>query len=493
MTLQKGFLRKPFSYQDLSLSKRHVWMYAGIWLAGSIVIFFLLISVKEAFRFFSYNTLVDEIFNLSEREARFFSFFYACLACFFSFSLVVSHIISRPTALKGLKSYHKRTILNNLSGYQGYFIFWYFKMATFWGLLNVVIPVYLYISFTQEYAYLFLAMGVVLYLHYWLMLRLIFKNSILKVMAISTLIIFSFTFFLSQLSFASGEIVNKMLGKFQASTYVKQDLPEATRPTIAPRRILAREFFAGALVSDSSHVGLLYKNAGNQLRQINYSDLPTVIAIEKEQLSEFERDELLWVLYIDKNVRMEDVRKLRLELRKNDVYEILWGTHLSAELAAAGIKERLRTICMPTETIPCLPASSLMKFEGEVTQIHIAAGFVMANGRQISMKDLIAEVKRIQSKNSRDNIISVTVDDIVSYGFYFEVKDKIRTAFYQLRDEESMRETGRRLHQLDSYNDQDRIIYREITQKWPENIVEAMDEDEKALVNVLLQASGKKL
>jgi hypothetical protein len=153
MTLQKGFLRKPFAYQDLSLSKHHVWMYAGIWLTGSIVIFFLLITIKESYRFISYTSVVGEVFTLSKSEAGFFSFFYACLACFFSFSLVVSHILSRPSALKEVKSYRKRAILNNLSGYQGYFIFWYFKMAVFWGILNFVIPVFLFISFSQEYTY----------------------------------------------------------------------------------------------------------------------------------------------------------------------------------------------------------------------------------------------------------------------------------------------------------------------------------------------------
>lgn len=489
MTLQKGFLRKPFTYQDLSLGKYQVWMYAGIWLTGSIVIFFLLISVKEAFRFFSYNTVVDEVFTLSTSQARFFNFFYACLACFFSFSLVVSHILSRPTALKEVKGYRKRSILNNLSGYQGYFIFWYFKMATFWAIINVVIPVFLFINFTNEYRYLFLAMLVVLYLNYWLTLRLVFKNSILKVMAMSTIIIFTVAFLLSQLSFANGAIINKMLSKMQASAYVDQDLPIATHPYVAPRRILAREIFLGSLVADSSHVGLLYKNAHNQLQQIDFSDLPNVIAFEKEQLSEYERDQLLWVLYIDKNVSMMDIRKLRMELRKNYVDQILWGTHLSDEHAAKGIRERLWPLCNSSMAEPCIPRGYSTdfeeEFEGEVMQVHITPSFVTVNGQQISIKKLISEVKKFQSKNSENNMIGVTIEDAVSYGFYFDIKDKIRTAFHQLRDEESIRQTGRQFDQLDSYDLQDRVIYNRITSKWPVNVLEAMDEDEKEYLKSL--------
>jgi hypothetical protein len=493
MTLQKGFLRKPFAYQDLSLSKYQVWMYAGIWLTASIVIFFLLISVKEAFRFFSYNSVVDEIFVLTKSDARYFSFFYACLACFFSFSLVVSHIIARPSALKGLKSYHKRTILNNLSGYQGYFIFWYFKMATFWAILNIGLPLFMYIHFGSEYIYLFPAMLLVLYLHYWLTLRLVFKNSILKVMAISTTIIFATAFLLTQLSFANGAIINKMLGKMHASTYVQQNLPRAAHSYIAPRRILAREFFAGALVSDSSRVGLLYKNSDNQLQQIDFSDLPTVIAFEKEQLSEYERDQLLWTLYIDKKVRMKEVRKLRVELRKNYVNQILWGTHLSEEMAATGIKERLWPLCNSTMAEPCTSRNNSTDFEeefvGEVMQVHIAHGFVIVNSQQIPLESLITEVKKFQSKNSNDNLISVTIDDSVTYGYYFEVKDKIRTAFHQLRDEETIRQTGKQFDELDSYDQQDRVIYNRITSKWPVNVLEAIDEDEKEYLKSLIKVS----
>ncbi len=485
MTLQKGFLRKPFTYQNLSLSKYQVWMYAGIWLTGSIVIFFLLISVKEAFRFFSYNTVVDEVFTLSNSEARFFSFFYACLACFFSFSLVVSHIIARPSALKGVKGYRKRAILNNLSGYQGYFIFWYFKMATFWAIINVVIPVFLFINFTNEYRSLFIAMLVVLYLHSWLMLRLVFKNSILKMMAMSAIIIFTTAFLLSQLSFANGAIINNILGKFQASTYVQLNLPTATHPYVAPRKILARELFLGALVSDSSQVGLLSKNADNQLQQINYSEFPDLIAFEKEQLSEYERDQLLWVLYVDKNVRMVDVRNLRVELRKNYVHQILWGTHLSDEHAATGIRERLWPLCNSSMAEPCLPRDHSEDFKGELMQVHIAPDFVTVNGQQIPLENLITEIKNFQSKNSNGNLISVTIDDSVTYGYYFEVKDKIRTAFHQLRGEESIRQTGRRFDELDSYDPQDRIIYNRITSKWPVNVIEAMDEDEKEFVKSL--------
>jgi hypothetical protein len=491
MTLQKGFLRKPFSYQDLSLSKHHVWMYAGIWLAGSIVIFFLLISVKEAFRFFSYNSVVDEVFTLSNSEARFFSFFYACLACFFSFSLVVSHIIARPSALKGLKSYHKRTILNNLSGYQGYFIFWYFKMATFWAILNIGVPIFMYIHFGSEYIYLFPAMLVVLYLHYWLMLRLIFKNSLLKVMAISTIIIFTTAFLLSHLSFANGSIINKMLSKMQPSTYVQQDLPIATHPHKADINTLVRELFVGALVSDSTQVGLFYKERGNQLRQIDYSDLSSLVATEKEELLGFMSDELLWTVYFDKNVRLIDVKKLRVELRKNYVYQILWGTHHSGELAATGIRERLWPLCNSSMEEPCIPRSRSTDFEGEITEVHIAPNFVTVNGQQISMKKLISEVKNFQSKNSENNVIAVTIDDTVTYGFYFEVKDKIRTAFHQLRDEEAIRQTGKKFDELDTYDQQDRVIYKRITSKWPVNVLEAMDEDEKKYVKVLLKASGK--
>lgn len=489
MTLQKGFLRKPFAYQDLSLSKYQVWMYAGIWLTGSIVIFFLLISVKEAFRFFSYNTVVDEVFTLSTSQARFFSFFYACLACFFSFSLVVSHIIARPSALKGVKGYRKRAILNNLSGYQGFFIFWYFKMAVFWAIINVVIPVFLFVNFTNEYAYLFAAMLAFLYLHYWLILRLVFKNSILKVMAFSTIIIFTTAFLLSQLSFANGAIINNILGKFQASTYVHLNLPTATHPYVAPRRILARELFLGALVADSSHVGLLYKNEYNQLQHINYSEFPDLIAFEKEQLSEYERDQLLWVLYVDKNVPMEDLRKLRVELRKNYVHQILWGTHLSDEHAATGIRERLWPLCNSSMAEPCIPRGYSTdfeeEFEGEVMHVHITPSFVTVNGQQISIKKLISEVKNFQSKNSENNMIGVTIEDAVSYGFYFDIKDKIRTAFHQLRDEESIRQTGRQFDQLDSFDPQDRIIYNRITSKWPVNVLEAMDEDEKEYLKSL--------
>ena len=134
---------------------------------------------------------------------------------------------------------------------------------------------------------------------------------------------------------------------------------------------------------------------------------------------------------------------------------------------------------------PCLPRDHSEDFKGELMQVHIAPDFVTVNGQQIPLENLITEIKKFQSKNSNDNLISVTIDDSVTYGYYFEVKDKIRTAFHQLRNEETIRQTGRQFDQLDSYDQQDLVIYNRITSKWPVNVLEAMDEDEKEYLKSL--------
>ncbi|MFN8888118.1 MAG: hypothetical protein ACK5WF_11710, partial [Cyclobacteriaceae bacterium] len=128
----------------------------------------------------------------------------------------------------------------------------------------------------------------------------------------------------------------------------------------------------------------------------------------------------------------------------------------------------------------------------ELMEVYITPGFVTVDGQQIRLENLITEVKRFQSKNSNDNVIAVTIEDEVTYGFYFDIKDKIRTAFHQLRDEETIRQTGRRFDDLDSYDQQDRVIYNRITFKWPVNVLEAMDEDEKEYIKSLLKVSGKR-
>jgi hypothetical protein len=110
MTLKKGFLGRRFTYKDFNLSRYEACLYASIWFSASLVTFLVIISIKEAFRFFTYNSVVDEMVLLSKHETIFFNFFYARLTCFFSFSLVASHVLQRPSALRNIKTYAKRTI-----------------------------------------------------------------------------------------------------------------------------------------------------------------------------------------------------------------------------------------------------------------------------------------------------------------------------------------------------------------------------------------------
>jgi biopolymer transport protein ExbD len=492
MSLKKGFLGRRFAYEDLNLSKYEVGMYVCIWFSGSFVSFLLITAVREALRFFTYYSVVDDVFLLSKYDTNFYNFFYACLACFFSISLVVSHILQRPSTLRNIKTYRKKTILNDISGFQSFFIFWYFKMAIFFGQLYIGIPIFLYINFSSEYRYLFPTLLVVLYLHYWLTLRVIYKNSIFKIMGISTALIISMSLFLSQLSFADGSRINSSLRKFVISTYIKLDLPVATYPQVAERKYYIREIFLGPLISDTTNVGLYVRNDHRNIGRIDYSDIKKIAESEREKIIEFERDQLTWSINVDKNVKFEFVKKLRLELRKSNVQKIIYGTHHSSHVATKGIMERLRSICSESQQEPCYVNDTAEDFNGSVLEIHISPSFVSLAGHEITLENLKKEVKNFQSENSVNNVVAVTVDDKVLYSFYFQVKDKLRSVFVELRDEESLRKSGKNFEELDQYVDPERQIYNDIRSKWPVNIIEAIDNDEKALVKAMLDKSVKR-
>jgi hypothetical protein len=477
MSLQKGFLGRRFSYVDLTLTKYQTTSYGCVWILGALSIYLLFINIIEGLRYLGSTSIFDSPLFLSTSERFFYNFFYACLACFFSFSLVVSHIIKRPSIFRDIKSYKKKTILNNLSGFQNYFIYWFVKMGALIAFFNFCMPLFSYIDFFKEYQYLFIFILLVLYLQYWITLRLVFRNSILKVMGICSLLIVGVSLLFTQLPFTNDDKVDAEIRKLMVSSYIRQNLPIATYPQKAERKFLVSELFLGQSVIDSPRIHLMVKNYENiKIIRIDFTDIGNYIEIQRELLPEYERDQLTWALYIDKNVPFEDYKKLHFELRKNGVRRIISVSNKSYQ---EGIFQGLPPLYLDDEGQPSYELYPIGDFKPQFLEFHISIDSVFLSGQKISLDHLKSEVKAFMKKSSQENVVAITIDDEVPYGFYFQVKDRIWSAFEELRDEEAIQQSGKRFRELDEYNEPERKIRNEIRSKTPFNFLEAIDEDQK--------------
>ncbi len=223
MPLNKSFLSKKIHINKFN--SLHLWGGIVVWLLLSFSFYTFTILIIEIWRLPIWNSAGEEIVILSGEERNFFSFFFACLSCIVSWGIVVSLLFKASLQSTRYLRYKRFVILSQQNTLSWYFLSWFSKLAISFGLFYTSISLYKHFNLFYDYKFIFIGSLIILFLHQWMEIRLVFKRNSLKWMLFAACLIVSISFIFSRIRIIDYERLDQLLMKKFVIYNYTNDLP----------------------------------------------------------------------------------------------------------------------------------------------------------------------------------------------------------------------------------------------------------------------------
>jgi hypothetical protein len=436
--LEKGFL-----HQKIKLSRSTFILGIIIGLTFSLTFYSLAYLFRELLRLLSTTENYD-VWLLSESEIKFYNLFYAFLSVTFGQSICFLFWLKQKRRALGRHRYLRSYIAIDQSVLNLSFLLWFLKIAflfaTFFGLDRS--GGFYVFSFYPAYKYLFVLIIIVLFFNNWLTIRRIFKNRALKWMLISILCISGLSFLLSQINIVDYKAINKSL--LENNIFEKYDLEVPTSDVYDNK------------LENRSLVNIIYlvKNPENENQQkatlivenetINLDDLDLIVSAWRESCWDIDVPRMTYQLYIDKDLQMEAVNKLRLKLSSLAATRIAYAVLPNdRKYDKRYYRNYIFQARIPfTGTFgdlppPPPPQVELSKYKN-IIKIEVPEDNIFfINGAFIDKKNLTTILKQLL-KESDNKIVQIWTDKKIRFSSYFIALSNYKKAIRELRNEYSI-------------------------------------------------------
>lgn len=451
MSFPKKFHHSSFKSLEISKSRILFGIITGIFF--SLSFYFLTSLIREVLRIISTTENYD-LWILSKRERIFYNLFYALVAAIFGQSICFSIWLNNKRKPLKRHRYLRSSILIDQSVLNTYFILWFSKLALMFALFFGADRgggFYVF-SFYPDYKYLFILIIIVLFLQTWVTIRRIFKNKSLKWMLVSFLIVFGYSFLLTNINIVDYKSINKSL--LENNVFKKYDLqvPESgIWSNKIENKSLARSLYLTRNLKDSDqHTTKLIV----QGKEIKFSDLDDLITAWQNYLDEIDIPRMNYILYVDKNITMKEVNKLQLKLSSRGINKIAYAVTPAIKKYD---KRYYRNYIFRTRipitraygTIPPPPPPVNLSEYNRVISVEIPEnGVYLINGIYIDQKNLNYVFKTLIAKK-RKFIVALKTKELVNFSSYFTALSAYKVALDELRNEYSQRKFFIKFDDLD--------------------------------------------
>lgn len=393
---------------------------------------FLYIS-REVFRLLSLTDTYD-LWVLTDKEVYFYNLIFAFIAVIMGQSITFTFWFHFPGKLRLKRSYRKTAIINDQQALNWYFISWFSKLAiVFATLFGLAWHRGFYVfSFYPSYNYLFILVVVVLFLHTWTTLRLVFKRKSLKWMLYSAALISMLAFGLSRINLIDYKRINQNYLNYNIYHSYTLDLPKTNSYEVLKRRSLVTNIYVVLPKVEPLHSSpvIVVEN-----ERITLAELPQKIASGSEK-NPLDISAQVYCLHIHKSVKMSLVNQLKQELSKawitNIAYAVIPEHH---ELDKRYYRYHSFPVWLPNTLAP-----SSVKINGKDSiSIRYNKNGCFVNGKTVQWNQLKTMLKRLIEQNP-DCIIRVGVDEQTEFSDYFFLLSEAKTAIDELKNEYAEKE-----------------------------------------------------
>lgn len=329
MPLRKDFLHTLPYFPMPSRNRLVAGIALGLLFAFSFYGF--LYCAREAIRLL-FMGRDNQILIFTDAQVMTYNIFFAYISTILGQSLCFVYWLDRPIGKFGKYRFKVRVIINDQRGFNSYFLSWFSRICytiavVFGGFM--LFPAYSTEDVYPRYNIFLVIIILVLFLHSWMNIRRLFLGKSWKWMCHSFVILTILSFGLSCINFVNYKEINRMALKRNVWHNYHIVLPESDIYDNLSQdyRRRATIMLVGDKVNATEPV-LLFKHAMD--RTISYNDfhriaLDSLYSMMKEGDEKFYYEEDLFnpcVLYIDKDMKMKHVNKLKYDLAKAGVIPV---------------------------------------------------------------------------------------------------------------------------------------------------------------------------
>ncbi len=309
--LKKPFLRPLTPLQKPSVFRIVISLLIGLLFA--IAFYALLYFTREFFRFFSLTSQY-ELWLLSDQAHNFYNLFFAFVAVVFGQSFFFLLLFHRPAIFLAKRQVMRHSIVNDQRSLNWFFISWFGQLAVIYGLFfgYVMKGGFYEFSFYPGYAYLFVLIAIVFFLHPWITIRRLWPTISLKWIAVSLLVVSMLSFGLSKLQLLNHKQLESTLMSKDIHANYQLELPESVVFRKPEKHSLTEKVYYVYGKNDS----LLEKPLiiANHAVMTLDSLIDTVNAWSSQR-PEADQNFMTWLLYIHREISMEQVYALKKSLK----------------------------------------------------------------------------------------------------------------------------------------------------------------------------------
>ena len=298
----------------LDISKRKIYFASFLGLFFAIIFYALLKLISKSLVVFDAMFNGYELVTLTEGNYQLYSFFIAFIAVNFSFSIVFEFLVNTPIGFLEAYNYKRKNILNT-------------QRVTNWFLLNTFCRVAfvlgtLSLSFKNDD--LFTEMNYIIYLiiivfigQMWLSVRGFTIDNKAKTFLIFISFILSITFFISKIEFINNDAINASL--LSKNIIYKHNINRVTSEEFEILKEDKSLYFPLYLKKDKDK---LIITTDDVHKNIELKPLSEKIEVFKKRFPRALEPYITYILYVDKDLNMNDVHKTQQYLKEKGAKRI---------------------------------------------------------------------------------------------------------------------------------------------------------------------------
>ncbi len=433
--LNKNFLHTETELFKIPISRLIAGLLAGLFFA--FCFYALLYLTRESFRFVSLTADYD-LWILSDKEHSFYNLVFAFISVIFAQSVCFSFWLNRPQQFFSKQKLQRKTILNDQSTLNTYFLLWFSELAVMYGLTfgPTFQGGFYAFSFYPKYNYVFVLILLVLFLQTWNSIRRTNKKQSLKWMFCSAILCSAIAFGLSKVNLIDYRGLNNIALQKNIAYQFKLEVPasDSYDCKVESQSLMKDIYVVRNKQNEHSTPKIFIDN-----HEVTLNNAGATILEFQNTLQEADIYLCTYRLHIDKTIKMSFVTKIQHELMNVNALRVAYSVvPTDAELNKNYYKNFVFLTRLPGNDLMNADGDDRLKalnrFANVIEITNPETDVYTINGQPCRAEGLKKTIKACIISNS-DYIVCFHINGNSVFSDYINVLTKTKAAINELRNE----------------------------------------------------------
>lgn len=433
--LNRDFLHTETELFIIPTSRMIIGLFSGLFFAFCFYSFLYL--TRESFRLVSLTEDYD-LWILTDKEVGFYNLIFAFISVIFAQSICFSLWFDKSHKLFSKRKFQQKTIINDQSALNTYFLFWFSELAVVFGLCfgSTFKGGFYAFSFYPKYNYIFVLIVFVLFLHSWNSIRRTNKKHSLKWMFISMIIVSTIALGLSKVNLIDYKSINDIALQKNISYKYNLEVPESNCfESKSEKDYLIKNIYVVRNKQHENSIPQIYID--NQ--EVTIKNLGLKILDFQNSFNEFDVNLCVYNLHIEKTINMAFVNKLKNEMARINALKIAYAiVPTNAQYDKRYYKDYSFRVRLPNYNFENNTILDIYKetteFENIIEIENTDSGEYKINGKPYLVDNIKQSIKD-KIKWNPNYIVRFYINDNIDFSTYLNIISKIKEAVDELRNE----------------------------------------------------------